>query len=161
MMKFGFWFANSSAALRGLFQAQSGWVRGAYQLFHDPVHCDYVGAIADKRSVSIELAEHVFLAVVRVQENEGPLSRMDLRLNFVHDCGFYRVPFYQRDKREQRVSFDSRSIVRSDLDINPYYSSFVHRLAEASIEDERSAMGDAGLDDNVGFDRIDDFLNTQ
>ena len=56
---------------------------------------------------------------------------------------------------------DLVAIVGSNLDVDADHSPLLHRLAEARIKDERTAVGDTRLHDDVRLDAIDRFLDPE
>ncbi len=59
------------------------------------------------------------------------------------------------------MRLDGAAIVRADLDVDADHAAAAHGLEEAGVEDERSAVGDARLDDDVGLHPVDHLLDAQ
>ena len=87
--------------------------------------------------------------MARVQEHERGLPRLHVIGDPRDRLGIHRVPLDQIDKAEQRVGLERTPVVRPDLDVDADHPAAVERPAQRRIEDERSPVGDAGLDDHV------------
>jgi hypothetical protein len=96
--------------------------------------------------------------VVRIEHDQHRFIRRNRRLHRADDRGIDRAAFEERDERRQRMCFDRDAVVRPDLDVNSDDPPASEEFAEAGVEDERAAVGDAGLDDHVRLHAIDDFL---
>src|SRR5215470_10221458 len=56
------------------------------------------------------------------------------------------------------MSFDSLAVVGTNLDIDSNHTAMAHRLTQRGIENQRSTVCNAGFDDHVGLDTVDDLL---
>ena len=64
-----------------------------------------------------------------------------------HHIGIDRRSFEHGDALDHRVGVDRRA----DFDVDAYHAAFTHRLEKQSVEAQRAAAGDTGLDDDVGL----------
>ena len=74
-------------------------------------------------------------------------------------AGSARAALDQRDVLEELVRLDRLTVVRADLDVDADHVTVSHRLAEGRVEDERAAVRDPRLDDDVRLDAIDGLLD--
>src|SRR5215467_2439441 len=65
----------------------------------------------------------------------------------------------QRDAVGKRVRLDGREIVAADVDVHADDTTMPHRLEQAGVEDQRTAVGDARLHDHVWPQAPDDLLD--
>ena len=96
--------------------------------------------------------------MIGIEHDQGRVRRCQLAANLIQNRRLNRRAFDKLDPLVHGVGLYGGAIVGSDLDIHPDDAPLAHGLEERGVEDQGAAMGDTGLDQHVGLDRIDDFL---
>ena len=96
--------------------------------------------------------------VATVEQDDRRLTRSDLVTHFLNGLGSGRASLEHRDVRREDMCFDGLTILRANLDINADHAPLADHLAEAGRVNQRAAVSDPGLDDDIGLDRVDHFL---
>src|SRR5262249_15417920 len=96
--------------------------------------------------------------VIRVEDHEHCFPAPDERTYHPDDFRRRRTALHQGDVGAKLVTLEGDAIVRTDFDIDAYDSPMPHRLAQTRVEDERTSMSDASLDDHVRTQPINDLL---
>ena len=102
----------------------------------------------------------MLLGVVAVEQHEHRVAVLHLSAHLRHGLRGGGTALDEADAGEHLVRFDGGAVVRPDLDVDADHPALLHGFAEGGVEDQRAAMGDAGLDDDVRLHPVDDFLDT-
>src|SRR5690349_12559407 len=70
-----------------------------------------------------------------------------------------RTALNESDAGSHRVRLDSNAVMSINVDIDANGATIAHRLEQAGVEDQRSAVRYASFDDDVRPQAPDDFLH--
>src|SRR5262245_985911 len=99
--------------------------------------------------------------MTRIENNHHLVAGADKRACTSHDFGCGGVALDQGDVACKLVAFDRPAVLRVDLDVDSHHAPLVpQRFEQRGIEDQRTAVSHARLDDDVGTQRDDRLLQS-
>lgn len=144
-------------------------------VFNDRVKYDAITALANQRGIGLQLGQDVCVGMVAIQTNEHARMIGRNTVDSIDDFGIDARPLDHLDTRKHRVTFNGFAVVGSDVDINSQHLAtrltrikgcallngvgHVEQGEHGSAEHQRTAMGDASLNDQIWLDLPDDFLH--
>ena len=89
--------------------------------------------------------------MVGVQHHQNSLAGFDQGLDLGQDVRRGGGALDQVDPRLHRMGFYGLTVVGADLDVDPDDPALAHGFEQGGVEDQATAVGDAGFHQNVGL----------
>src|SRR6476620_8565412 len=126
---------------------------------HDSAGGDDIRARADQGRVGLQFLGDMGLGVARIEDHHDLVARADEPLGALDDLRRDGISLDERNVARELVVLDRPAVLGAYLDVDPDDTSIAaHRLEQGGVEDQRTSVSHAGLDNDIGLQCEDDLL---